>query len=98
MNAKKVERDTTTDEASYDEMLDDSYEEIMIIGTYYTPSIALKRVDEVAYNCGFADFSSSLDDDFGEKWQCDECGEVFDSIEEAEQCCNYGGDDDTDNL
>ena len=47
----------------YDEMLDECYGEIEICGISYSPSIALYRVDEVAYNCGMMDYYNSLTQD-----------------------------------
>lgn len=48
------------DDDVYDEMLDDCYEDIDICGYSYSPSVALSRVDEVAYNCGRNDYYDSL--------------------------------------
>lgn len=47
------------DEEHYDNMLDECFEEVNILGYTYTPSLALYRVDEVAYNCGFNDWKNS---------------------------------------
>ena len=44
----------------YEDMLDDCYDVIKICGLEYSPSIALYRVDEVAYNCGLDDYISFL--------------------------------------
>lgn len=44
----------------YDEMLDDRYGEIHICGLTYAPSEALRRVDKVAYDCGYNDYLDSL--------------------------------------
>ena len=48
------------DEDVYDEMLDDCYGEIEICGYSYAASIALYRVDPIAYRCGFSDYCDSL--------------------------------------
>ena len=48
---------------AYDEMLDDCYDEIEICGCKYSPSVALYRVDEVAYRCGRNDYYDSLASD-----------------------------------
>ena len=48
---------------SYDEMLDECYEDISICGYSYSPSTALYRVDEIAYNCGKNDYIDSLTSD-----------------------------------
>lgn len=44
----------------YDEMLDECYGEIEICGYSYDASIALYRVDPIAYRCGFSDYTDSL--------------------------------------
>ena len=41
-------------EDTYDEVLDMG-DDVIICGLSYSPSIALKRVDEIAYRCGFND-------------------------------------------
>lgn len=48
------------DEDVYDEMLDDCYGEIEICGCSYAASIAMYRVDPIAYRCGFNDYCDSL--------------------------------------
>ena len=47
-------------EEYYADMLDDCYGEIEICGLSYAPSIALERVDPIAYNCGMNDFADSV--------------------------------------
>ena len=47
----------------YDEMLDECYEPINICGIEYSPSVALYRVDEVAYKSGRNDYYDSLQQD-----------------------------------
>jgi hypothetical protein len=44
----------------FDEMLNDCYPEIEICGLKYSPSLALKRVDETAYCCSANDYIDSL--------------------------------------
>lgn len=44
----------------YDTMLDDCYEPVMIAGYEYQVSRTLKEVDQIAYNCGRADYIDSL--------------------------------------
>lgn len=43
----------------YDDFLDEVYGTIKICGYDYDASLALKLVDETAYNCGFADFTDA---------------------------------------
>lgn len=51
------------DDEVYDNMLDECYPEVEILGLSYAPSIALYRVDEIAYNCGRNDYYDSLSSD-----------------------------------
>lgn len=53
----------TISEEIYDEMLDECYPEIEIMGMTFSPSVALYRLDEVAYNCGFNDYKDSMASD-----------------------------------
>ncbi len=52
-------------EDAYENMLDDCYDEVDICGYKYNPSRALKETDPIAFNCGLADYKSSL---LGEGW------------------------------
>lgn len=47
-----------TDE--YDELLDEVYGDVRICGLRYAPSEALRRVDKVAYDCGYDSYVDSL--------------------------------------
>ena len=47
----------------YDDMLDDCHCDLLICGMVYTTSVALKRVDPIAYRCGFNDYTASLEED-----------------------------------
>lgn len=51
------------DEDIYDEMLDECYEEVDICGYKYSPSVALYRIDPIAYRCGMTDYYDSLASD-----------------------------------
>ena len=64
-NAAQLASDITDrmDDSVYDEMLDECYGEIEICGISYSASIALYRVDEIAYNCGRNDYYDSLSGD-----------------------------------
>lgn len=48
------------DDSVYDDMLDECYEPINICGLSYSPSLALYKVDIVAYSCGKNDYYDSL--------------------------------------
>lgn len=45
----------------YNDFLDGVYGDIEICGIGYAASIALKRVDPIAYRCGFNDYVDSID-------------------------------------
>ena len=47
-------------EDMYDNMLDECFEPIKICGLEYSPSIALYKVDEIAYRCGLNDYIDGL--------------------------------------
>ena len=48
----------------YDEMLDDCYPEIKVGGLMYAQSVALYRIDPIAYQTGMNDYESSLRTDY----------------------------------
>lgn len=47
-------------EDSYNDMLDDLYGEIDICGMKVWASVALKRIDPIAYRCGMNDYEDML--------------------------------------
>lgn len=75
MNAKEIEMS----EEEYDELLDDIYSPIEIGNLVFNPSRVLKELDPIAYRCGMADIET--------QWQCGECGNLYVSEYEAEECC-----------
>tara|TARA_B100001996_G_C18632819_1_gene582460 strand:- start:571 stop:801 length:231 start_codon:yes stop_codon:yes gene_type:complete len=48
----------------YDDMLDECYPEVEIMGIKYSPSVALFRIDPIAYQVGMNDYESTLRADF----------------------------------
>lgn len=83
------------DESYYDEMLDERYGDIEICGLSYSASIALYRVDEVAYNCGFSDFTDSLKDDIVDSLENMTQGEKMDIYDTEVTCIEeFEHDDD----
>ena len=50
-------------EEEYDEMLDECYGDINIFGIEYSTSVALYRVDKVAYDCGMNDYQDGRAED-----------------------------------
>lgn len=47
----------------YNDMLDECYGMVNVCGYEYYPSVALERLDPIAYRCGYSDFADSLYDD-----------------------------------
>jgi len=45
----------------YNEMLDELYSPISIVGIEFDPSRVLKELDPIAYQCGFNDWLDSCD-------------------------------------
>lgn len=66
----------------YDEMLDEVYGDAEIAGYTYSTSTALKRLDHVAYEQGFADW---LDSCVKDGILFEEDGHYFSSDEESEE-------------
>lgn len=48
----------------YDDMLDDCLSPIKIGNLEYAPSVALYRIDPIAYRVGMNDYESSLREDY----------------------------------
>jgi|TARA_R110001592_G_scaffold303917_1_gene576187 hypothetical protein len=48
----------------YDDMLDECYPEIKVGGLMYAQSVALYRLDPIAYQVGMNDYESSLRTDY----------------------------------
>jgi len=82
MNAKEIE---VTKEA-YDGWLDEIYPPLEIGYLTFDASRVLKELDPIAYRCGMADISK--------QWACSECRSVYETKEDAEECCNEDNDDD----
>ena len=66
------------DNSNYDEMLDECYEDVDICGYSYPASLALSRVDEVAYRCGRNDYYDSLRPDMVDELEGMDDGESTD--------------------
>lgn len=59
--AEYILENVTTD--YYDDMIDECYPEIEIMGLTYAPSIALYRIDPIAYDVYFTDYKDGLRSD-----------------------------------
>jgi hypothetical protein len=66
------------DDDAFDEMLDETYGDIEICGYSYSASLALSRVDEIAYNCGRNDYYDSLRPDIIDELEDIDEGETSD--------------------
>ena len=105
MNATQIEREVT--EEQYDDFLEGVYgDSIEVCGMNMSPLRILKECDPIAYDCGKADYESSLDED-SPVYACGECNTEFDDEDEAEECCKieceecgdmYETQDDADNC
>ena len=51
----------------YDDMLDDCYPEVEVMGLKFSPSVAFYRLDPIAYQTGMNDYESTLRADH-EEW------------------------------
>ena len=51
----------------YDDMLNDCYPEVEVMGLKYSPSVAFYRLDPIAYQTGMNDYESTLRADH-EEW------------------------------
>ena len=66
----------------YDDYLNEVNETVIISSIEYSPSFVLKQVDSIAYSVGYSDYTDAYP-----QWQCEECGNYFNTEEEAEECC-----------
>jgi hypothetical protein len=89
MKAQQVEMEEYELEKQYIEMLDDCYGDIDICGIPYQASMALKEVDPTAFRCGMIDYEDSLD----HQYKCSKCDKIFNTEDEAEECCQVETED-----
>lgn len=79
-------------EKMYNDYIDDMSEgDINIMGICFRPSDILREMDSTAYDTGYSEYC----DEYGE-WECDECGERYETEEEAEECCQEENQDEFD--
>lgn len=74
--------DSSNFEEQYCDFLDEIWP-VNIWGLEYQASMCLRLIDPTAYRCGLNDYADSCDDE----WGCDKCGNIFDTEEEADECC-----------
>jgi hypothetical protein len=80
MNAQEI----YLDDDKYDEIIDQIYGKFQIGVCSFDASRILKELDPIAYNCGKSDVENM---EGCPKYMCDECGGMFDTEDEAEECC-----------
>ena len=82
----KIELDPDDYEDQFDDMLDESMQEIDIGGLTYSPSHVLKNVDPTAYCCGLIDYIDSLDVEDSDEYKAlqDEIDQLQSDIEDLE--------------
>lgn len=77
------------DDSYYDEMLDECYEEANVCGYSYSPSVALYRLDPVAYNCGRSDWEDSMASDLEYEFERMSDGEIWTGYDFTVLCEEY---------
>jgi len=75
MNAQLIE---ISDE-DYEELLNEVYEKVHIGDFTFDAGRIMRELDPVAFRCGIAEEP--------EQWKCSECDDIYDTEEEAEDCC-----------
>ena len=81
MNPIEIEPELDEDEVI--DQLDEIYGEVEICGMKYSSGKALLELDPIAFHQAELDLEDGLD----HKWECGECGEQFETEDEAEDCC-----------
>ena len=78
------------DDSEYEEELDSMYGSVEICGHDYSAGYALRQIDE--------DLFDSMRQEYEDEgsWFCNECGEGYDSYDDAEECCAEDEDEDED--
>lgn len=74
------------DEQYYDKMLDDCYGDIKICSYSYTASNALKGIDEIAYRCGYNDYTDSLYTDILDEIKLLEDSDIYNNYDIEVEC------------
>lgn len=78
---EKVE--VSVDDDEYQDYLTEVYDKVNVCGNVYDAGHVLREFDPVAFRCSKADFESELPP----KWECTECGEIYDREDAASECC-----------
>ena len=75
MNAEQKE----ITEEEYEDYVTEVYGDIDVCGYSYPAGQVLREIDPTAFRCGIADMP--------EVWICGECGEEYETEDEANECC-----------
>jgi rubrerythrin len=86
---REYDLDNSDDKAMYDEMLDECSASCPVC-KQFGPARILEEMDPIAYRCGFNDYVDGLP----ERWECPECGAVYEDEESAKWCHQAKPDDD----
>ena len=81
MNPIEIEPELDEDEVI--DQLDGIYGEVEICGMKYSSGKALLELDPIAFHQSKLD----LEDGMEHKWECGNCGEQYDTENEADDCC-----------
>ena len=90
VRAREIEAEITDEE--YRDVLSELYGNVEICGMTFDSGYALQELDPTAFRCGKVDYESEMPS----KWQCSECGDVFDDEDDAEECCQEDDDEEED--
>ena len=75
MNARQIE----LTEEQYEELLNDCYGSVQIGWLTFDAGRIVRELDPTAFRCGMSEEP--------EQWQCSECDSIYETEEEAEECC-----------
>jgi hypothetical protein len=78
-----IEIEPELDEYEVIEQLDEIYGAVEICGMTYSSGKALLELDPIAFHQSKLDLENNLD----HKWECGNCGEQYDTEDEAKDCC-----------
>lgn len=80
---RPIEKEFEMTEEAYRDMLDELYGAVEICGMSFSSGRALEELDPVAFRCGKSDYESGEPS----KWECAECGDVYEEKDDAAECC-----------
>lgn len=65
-------------DSEFADYLNEAFEPVTLFGCEYAAGDAIRELDPTAFRCMMADC---------QRWECEECGNVFDEEDAAEECC-----------